>query len=280
MFYLLKQLIQMKILLNNEELKKELINNHNLGFVPTMGSIHKGHEYLIMKCRKECKKTLISIFINPTQFNNIKDLKNYPQNIKKDLSILKKLKVDYVFLPNVKDIYAFKRKEKIRLNKRDLVLCARYRRGHFVGVLDVMDRLTKLIAPNKIYMGEKDFQQYYFVKKFLEHKYKTKVIKCNTIRSFNMVALSSRNLLLDQKNILKAGRIIKELIKLKKIIPKNTKINQYLLYKKKDLVKKYKIKIEYLELRSVKDLKKSNTFKNSKIFIAYYLNKIRLIDNL
>ena len=270
----------MKIILNTKELKKELKIYHNLGFVPTMGSIHKGHEHLINRSMKECKKTLISIFINPMQFNNKKDFKNYPKNIKKDLLILKRLKVDYVFIPKVNDVYSFKRKKIIKLNKTDLVLCAKYRKGHFEGVLDVMDRLTKLISPNKIFMGEKDFQQYNFVKKFLESRYKINIVKCKTVRASNKVALSSRNLLLKRKDFLKAGVIINELIKLKKKISKSSKPNQHLIFKKNDLIKKYKIDIEYLELRNIKSFKKSNTLKNSKIFIAYYLNKIRLIDNL
>jgi pantoate--beta-alanine ligase len=270
----------MKIILNSSELKKELKNNHKLGFVPTMGSIHKGHKYLIMNSIKECKKTLVSIFVNPTQFNNKKDFKNYPKNINKDISILNKLNVDYIFIPKINDIYSLKRKRKIKLNKADIVLCAKHRKGHFEGVLDVMDRLTKLISPNRIYMGEKDFQQYYLVKKFLRSKYKTKVIKCETVRSTNKVALSSRNSLLNSKNILTASKITKEIIKLKKIIPKKYKINQYLHHKRKDLIKKYKIKIEYLENINTQNFKRSNTFKNSKVFVAYYLNKVRLIDNL
>ena len=118
----------MKIILNTKELKKELKIYHNLGFVPTMGGIHKGHEHLINRSMKECKKTLVSIFINPMQFNNKKDFKNYPKNIKKDLLILKRLKVDYVFIPKVNDVYSFKRKKIIKLNKTDLVLCAKYRK--------------------------------------------------------------------------------------------------------------------------------------------------------
>jgi len=270
----------MKIILNSTELKKELKNNHNLGFVPTMGSIHKGHEHLILKSKSECKKTLISIFINPTQFNSKKDLKKYPRNIKKDLSILKKLKVDYVFIPKVKDIYKLKRTRKIKLNKTDLILCAKFRKGHFEGVLDVMDRFTKLISPKKIFMGEKDYQQYYLVKKFLKDKYNVKIVKCKTIRSLGMVALSSRNFLLNKKNLFVAGKIVKELLKFKRKISKSDKINQYLMLIKKDLTKKYRIKVDYLELRNLKNLKKSNTISNSKIFVAYYLNKVRLIDNL
>tara|TARA_B110001452_G_scaffold26286_2_gene20613 strand:+ start:223 stop:1035 length:813 start_codon:yes stop_codon:yes gene_type:complete len=270
----------MKILLNSNELKKELKKDHSLGFVPTMGSIHKGHEYLISQSKKECKKTIVSIFVNPTQFNNPKDFKKYPINIDIDLNILKRLKVDFVFIPKTNDIYKFKRKKKILLKKKDLILCAKYRKGHFEGVLDVMDRLTKLIYPNKIYMGEKDFQQYHLVKNFLEKKYNTKVIKCKTIRNRNKIALSSRNLLLDKIFLKIVAKVFNEIKTLKKIISKKVNINRYLNVISKELMKKYKIKIEYLELRNVINLKKSNTIKNSKLFIAYYINEIRLIDNL
>ncbi len=270
----------MKILFNSRELKKELKNQHNLGFVPTMGSIHKGHEYLISRSKKKCNKTLVSIFVNPTQFNNKKDLIEYPRNINRDLFRLKKLNVNYVFIPKVKDLYNYKRTKKIKLNKEEIILCAKYRKGHFEGVLDVMDRLTKLIYPKKIFMGEKDYQQYFLVKKFLEKKYNVNVIKCKTIRSINKVALSSRNLLLSKKNLLIAGKIFNELRKLKSLIFRKNSINQFLRLKKKDLMNKFKIKIDYLEIRNEKTLKNSKNLKNSRIFIAYYINKIRLIDNL
>ena len=108
----------MKILLNSTKLKKELKKIQSLGHVPTMGSIHKGHEFLILRSLKECKKTIVSIFVNPTQFNNKDDFKSYPNNIKKDLNILRKLKVDFVFIPKINDIYKFKRKRKIKLKKK------------------------------------------------------------------------------------------------------------------------------------------------------------------
>lgn len=270
----------MKILLNSVELIKELKKKHSLGFVPTMGSIHKGHEYLIKKSKKECKNTIVSIFINPTQFDNSKDLKNYPKNFNKDLKILKRLKIDFVFLPKTNDIYKVKRKRKILLNKKDRILCAKYRKGHFEGVLDVMERLTKLIKPNKIYMGEKDFQQIYLVKKFIEKKYFTKIVKCKTIRNKYNVALSSRNLHLSNDSMKIASHIVFELKKLIKILSKQKDVNKFLKIKSLELMKKYKIKVDYLELRNKNNLEKSNNYKNSKLFIAYYINKIRLIDNL
>ena len=270
----------MKIILNSLKLKKELQDFKNLGFIPTMGSIHKGHEYLIKRSKQECVKTIVSIFINPTQFNNLNDFKKYPKNINKDLNILKKLNVDIVFIPKYQDIYKSKRKEKIKLNKKDLVLCAKYRKGHFEGVLDVMDRLTKIIYPKKIYMGEKDFQQFFLVKRFIEKKYSSKIVRCKTIRDNKNIALSSRNLHLKKDSLNVAANIVKELKVIKKNIKKQKKVSKYLKTKVKEIMKNHKIKIEYLELRNINNLEKSNKFINSRLFIAYYINKVRLIDNL
>ena len=150
----------MKILLNNTSLLESLRPFNDIGFVPTMGGIHKGHLSLINKSNKLCKKTIVSIFVNPKQFNNKKDLKSYPRNLKKDLKILKKnKKIDFVYLPKFKDIYKNKNKPKIKIPKTDKILCAKFRKGHFEGVLDVMNKLTKIVNPKKIFMGEKDFQQ-------------------------------------------------------------------------------------------------------------------------
>ncbi len=281
MFYLLNILIQMKVLLNNSSLFKSLRPFNDLGFIPTMGGIHKGHLSLINKSNKLCKKTIVSIFINPKQFNNKKDFKSYPRNIKKDLKILKKSKkVDFIYIPKFHDIYNDKKKSKIKLLKKDKILCAKFRKGHFEGVLDVMNKLTKIINPKKIFMGEKDFQQLYLVKKQLEKKYKTTVIPCKTIRDKNNVALSSRNLLLNKSNLNIAGNMYKNLSKIKKNIKKNKNISEFLKLQKKKLTNNYKIKIDYLELRNINNLKKSNTKKNSRLFIAYYLSNVRLIDNL
>ena len=108
----------MKILLNKNDLNEALYSVSNLGFVPTMGSLHEGHKSLIKKSIKECKKTLVSIFINPTQFNNKNDYKNYPKNYKRDLSILRNLNVDFVFLPKKSDIYNLKEQKKLRFIKK------------------------------------------------------------------------------------------------------------------------------------------------------------------
>ena len=166
----------MKILLNNTSLFKSLRPFNDLGFVPTMGGIHKGHLSLINKSKKLCKKTIVSIFVNPKQFNNKKDLKSYPRNIKKDLKILKKVKKLILFIfQNLKIFIKIKKNLKLNLLKKDKILCAKFRKGHFEGVLDVMNRLTKIINPKKIFMGEKDFQQLYLVKKYFKKNIKQKL---------------------------------------------------------------------------------------------------------
>ena len=270
----------MKILINNIDLNEAINSVSNLGFVPTMGSLHKGHISLIKKSKKLCNKTIVSIFVNPNQFNNKKDYKKYPRNINKDLQILKNLKVNFVYLPNKSHVYKSKRKYKIKLNKNDQILCAKYRKGHFEGVIDVMDRLTDLINPKKIFMGEKDFQQLYLVKTYIEKKYKSKIISCKTIRDNKGLALSSRNLLLNSKEINIARMLTKNISILKKKLKSQKNMKKFIEQKKKKLKELLNINIEYLELRNLKNLKISNKIKNSRIFIAYYLNKIRLIDNI
>ena len=271
----------MKILLDNTSLFKSLRPFNDSGFVPTMGGIHKGHLSLINKSKRFCKTTIVSIFVNPKQFNNKKDLKSYPRDINKDLKILKKTKkVDFVYLPNFKDIYTNNKKSNITLNKKDKILCAKFRKGHFEGVLDVMNRLTNIVKPNKIFMGEKDFQQLYLVKNFLEKKYKTRVIACKTIRNKNKIALSSRNFLLKKTHLITGGKIYKKLLNIKKNIKYQNNIYNFLAVQKRQLEENYKIKIDYLELRNKDNLKSSKKIRKSRLFIAYYLNKVRLIDNL
>ena len=269
----------MKILLNNSDLNEALNGVSKIGFVPTMGSIHEGHKSLIRKSKNDCKKTLVSIFINPTQFNSKNDFLNYPKNFKKDLRVLKNLRVNYVFMPKYKHVYNFKRKSKIKLRKKDKILCAKFRRGHFEGVIDVMDRLTKLINPQKIFMGEKDFQQLHLLKRYITNKYKSKIVSCKTIRNKAKVALSSRNNLLNKKQLVLAGKLAQSLFIFKKRLNKKKDFKKIFNDKKKELNKLFNIKIEYLELRNIFDLSISTDVKNSKLFIAYYLNKIRLIDN-
>ena len=269
----------MKLIRQITDLNKAISNEKELGFVPTMGSLHKGHASLINSSKLKCKKTLVSIFVNPTQFNNATDFKIYPRNLNKDIKLLKSLKVDFLYVPTVSQIYNNKKRKVTRLNKSQKILCAKFRKGHFEGVLDVLNRFTNIIKPKNIFMGEKDYQQFFLVRNFIERKYKTKVIACKTIRDVNKVALSSRNSLLDLENLNKVGEISLALIKLKNLINNNIKDKKLIKKIKIDLIKKFKIKIEYLECRNLINLNTNLKNKPFKLFVAYYIKGVRLIDN-
>tara|TARA_B100001123_G_C15154709_1_gene964982 strand:+ start:42 stop:854 length:813 start_codon:yes stop_codon:yes gene_type:complete len=269
----------MKVLRTKHDLKEAIQRIKNLGFVPTMGSIHNGHISLIKKSKNKCNKTLVSIYVNPNQFNNKKDFTNYPRNISRDLKILKKLKVNFVFMPTTNEIYKEKRIKKIVLPKNHIILCAKFRKGHFEGVLDIMDRLIKLIKPKFTFMGEKDFQQLFLVNKYICKKYKNKMFACKTVRDKNFLALSSRNFLLSKKQLNQAGQIAKYLLKLKTLVKNYGDQHNYILNKKKELQKKFNIKIDYLEIRNEKNLTTLTKNKKIRLFVAYYINSVRLIDN-
>ena len=270
----------MKLIRQITDLNKAINSEKQLGFVPTMGGLHKGHMALINASKKKCKKTLVTIFVNPTQFNNKSDYKNYPRNLNKDLEILKKSKVDYVYLPTVDQIYKRQKSPKIILNKSHKVLCAKFRKGHFEGVIDVLNRFIKLISPQMIFMGEKDYQQFFLFKNFIKKKYKIKIYPCKTVRDSNNIALSTRNNLLDKNDITTSGLVTNELFILKNKINNNKKKSKKLiLIIKKKLIEKFNIKIEYLECRNLVNLSTNLDKKPFKLFVAYYLNNVRLIDN-
>jgi pantoate--beta-alanine ligase len=269
----------MKILRTKNDLKEATNKIKNLGFVPTMGSLHNGHISLIKKSKLICNRTLVSIYVNPKQFNSKKDFSKYPKNITRDLNILKKLRIDFVFTPSTKEIYKEKRIKKIVLPNKYKILCAKSRKGHFEGVLDIMDRFIKLINPKYTFMGEKDFQQLFLVNKFIGKKYKNKIFPCKTVRDKNFLALSSRNSLLSRNQLTKAGQIAKDLFNFKSSLKINNQLYNYLLIKKKELEKKFHVKIDYLEVRNEKNLTTLNKKKKNRLFIAYYINKVRLIDN-
>ena len=260
------------------KLNKEVNFKANIGFVPTMGSLHKGHISLIKSSHKLCNKTLVSIFINPSQFNNKKDLINYPKNLYKDIKVLKKIKIDYLLIPKISEIYKNKKNMKIKLDKKDKILCAKYRPGHFEGVLAVINQFLLKIKPKFIFLGEKDFQQIFLIKKFIRNRFKIKIKQCKTVRFNNLVPYSSRNFLLSKDDINNASFVSKSIYKFYSSIKKNFK-NKLNINIVRNNINSKKIKIDYFEIRNKINLSKSYNRKNFKIFIAYYLKNIRLIDN-
>jgi len=269
----------MKIILDKNKLIRLIKSEKNLGFVPTMGCIHSGHLSLIKKSTMQCNKTLVSIFINKPQFNKKSDFRKYPRVLNKDKSKLRKLKINYLFLPEERQIYPTGPNRNIKINSFCKKLCGKKRPGHFQSVADVIDRFIKIIKPKKIYFGEKDMQQLKILEHFIKknHPY-TKVIPCKTIREKNGIASSSRNNLLTVGQKIIASKIYKLLIKEKNKLVKN----KLSIGKIKNKI--YKLgakKIDYVEVLNINRLlrpyKKKKVYK---IFIAYYLEDTRLIDNI
>ncbi len=269
----------MKIIRTIKNIKKNISKVDNLGFVPTMGGLHKGHLSLIKKSLRKCDKTIVSIYVNPTQFNNKKDFSKYPRNINNDIKLLKKINVDYIFIPKTKEIYKKKRSKKIKIHIKKKILCGKFRKGHFEGVVDIIDRFLNIIKPKYIFLGEKDFQQLFLIKKYVDKKFNTKIISCKTVRNKNFAALSSRNLLLTKKSMYMVEKIAKTLYKLKKMIKNNYNYKKKIIFYKNYLTTNYPIKIDYLELRNEKNLSFSYNRNNFRLFVAYNIDGIRLIDN-
>ena len=271
----------MKIFKDKHALQKEILKTKGISFVPTMGGLHKGHISLIKQSKKSKLKTLVSIFVNPKQFNKKSEFRSYPRNTKKDIKQLKKMKINYLYIPTYKDLYGFKPRERVYLDKFSKKLCGKFRNGHFEGVLNVVNRFIEIIKPRYIFLGRKDYQQLYLIRKHIEKRgIKSKVIECKTIREKNGIACSSRNINLDKNQIKIASNIYYYLLNLKKNI-----IKDYSLFNinkiKKDLINLGASKIDYLENYNIKTFKKiKRQSKKFNIFIAYYIKKIRLIDNI
>ncbi len=270
----------MKIIRQKKDLK-QIINAKEISFVPTMGSLHKGHEFLIKKARKKKKKILVSIFVNPKQFNSRKDYLTYPRNLKKDIRTLKRLKVDYAYCPNFNDIFSFKTKNKIYLHPFSQQLCGRFRPGHFEGVLKVVNRFLEILNPKYVFLGQKDFQQLILIKKHIsKSKISTLIIPCQTVRLNNSLPYSSRNNNLNYKKISLASKIIRTIQKEKKMIKKN-KIKKINLTRLKEHILELGVtKLDYIECINLKNLKKAKKYnENFNIFSAFYIDNVRLIDN-
>tara|TARA_B100001540_G_C15655161_1_gene572940 strand:+ start:94 stop:903 length:810 start_codon:yes stop_codon:yes gene_type:complete len=269
----------MKLFTSKKKLQKEIKNINNISFVPTMGALHKGHKSLIKKSVRESRETIVSIFINPKQFENKSDFKNYPKSYKRDIKILKKLKVKYLYKPTYSDIYKFKTKNQIFLDQASKKLCGKYRKGHFKGVIDVVNRLLEVIKPKKIFLGNKDFQQLFLIQKHIKkNKINTQVIPCNTIRDKKFVAYSSRLKRLKKSEKINLYKIIKILRNYKKkLISK--KINHNYTWIKNMVILAGAKKVDYIEILDTKTLLRTKKNKFN-LFFAFYIGKIRFIDNI
>ena len=245
-----------------------------------MGSIHKGHISLVNKSKNKKFFSIVTIYVNPTQFNEKVDFENYPRNPKKDINLLKINKCDAVYFPTEKEMYPKGLKTKKIISKFRNILCDKFRPGHFDGVLTIVKSLFNVIKPDHAFFGEKDFQQLKLIEELVsKFNLPIKIHNCKSIRSTNGISHSSRFKILnnnDKKTLDAAAILFHEFIENYK---KNTKMNNISKLKKKLLKINIK-KIDYIEIRDEKNLKeKMKATKKSRLFVAFNINKVRIIDN-
>jgi len=249
----------MKILKTVRELKdwRKLQGDQMIGFVPTMGALHQGHLSLALESQKHCDLTLVSVFVNPTQFNDPNDFENYPNDLQNDLDKLDLAKVNAVFLPNKENLYPDNYEYQVKENNFSKLLCGQFRPGHFDGVLTVVLKLLMAAKPTKVYMGEKDYQQLALIKGMVEAFFlDTEIVGCPTVRESDGLAMSSRNRRLTAADREKAPLLYKVIAK--DIDPASAKAE----------LTQGGFQVEYLE-----DVK-------SRRFVAAKLGEVRLIDNV
>ena len=271
----------MKIINSSIQLKEELKKIENTFLIPTMGNLHDGHISLIEEAKKLSDNIILSIFINPIQFDSKTDLESYPRTFSQDLDKLKDTDVKILFHPPIADIYPINSNLSYKMPPISDELCGKSRPGHFKGVITVIDRLFELIKPSHAIFGKKDYQQLYLIKKFtLEKKLPIKIIEAPTIRNIDNLALSSRNSLLNNEEFRNAVGLYKHLRICAKSVQDGIKINDAELISKNKLIKEG-WKVDYFEIRRQADLKKpSHNDLKLVILGAGSIGKIRLIDNI
>jgi pantoate--beta-alanine ligase len=273
----------MKILENKTELQEFLKEipqkGKKIGLIPTMGSIHQGHLSLIKTCQQLGYFSLVTIFVNPTQFNDFNDFDMYPRNIDNDKKSLESVNTDLLFFPATKDLYPGGIKSEKTVFEYRNILCDISRPGHFDGVTTVVNSLFDLIKPEHVFFGEKDFQQLKIIQKMLEIN-KSSIIMhpCPSIRMSNGISYSSRykKFSISEEKIFNnvANTLMRSITDLRKNF--NIKIIKDL---KKKLIEGGLKKIDYIQIKNEINLLPTFEKNNSRLFVAFYIGKIRIIDN-
>lgn len=279
----------MEIINSVKELKDKLYihksQKRSIGLVPTMGALHKGHISLVEKCSKENDITVVSIFVNPTQFNDKNDLERYPRTLEADCELLENIKVDIVFAPSVEEIYPEPDTRTFSYPPTDTVMEGKYRPGHFNGVCQIVSKLFDLVEPDKAYFGEKDFQQVAVIRAMVkDKKYDIEIRQCPIIREDDGLALSSRNALLTNQERLIAVNISK-VLKNSIEYSKNHRLNDTKEWVINQINSIDGLKIEYYEIVDGETLESIENWEDSNNIVGCITvfcgsTPIRLIDNI
>ena len=257
-----------------------------LGLVPTMGALHKGHLALVKKALENNDKVVVSIFVNPTQFDNKNDLVNYPRTLVNDVELLKTVSKDniLIYAPTIEDIYGGNTvSEKFDFDGLEFEMEGKFRNGHFDGVGTIVKRFLEIIKPDNAYFGEKDFQQLQIIKKLVEkHHIPVNIVSCPIHRENNGLAMSSRNSRLKPIHKEAVPFIYKTLKTAKKQFDTKS-ANKVVQWVEKQFASHNLLKLEYFiiaDASTLKTVKRKTKNKKYRAFIAVYADDIRLIDNI
>ncbi|MFL5753833.1 MAG: pantoate--beta-alanine ligase [Bacteroidia bacterium] len=251
-----------------------------IGFVPTMGALHPGHISLIEEARKNCDLVVCSIFVNPTQFNDPKDLERYPRTLEKDYQMLEEASCDCVFSPSVTEIYPEKDNRKFDFGRLDQLLEGKHRPGHFNGVAQVVSRLFDIVEPDMAFFGQKDYQQLMIVRAMVKQLgYKVQIVSCPIMREPDGLAMSSRNALLSPEER-KAASLLPECMHRVKTLFGRKTIEEIKAEVREMIRKEPLLRYEYLEICNTETLEPYDGNGKAVALIAVYAGNIRLIDNL
>ena len=267
-----------------EFLKEIKLQNKSIGFVPTMGALHVGHLELIRKSQEQNDLTICSIFVNPTQFNNPTDLKNYPREIDSDLEKLNKLNCNVVFIPPANIMYEENYIMNFDFGYMEKIMEGKFRPGHFKGVSLIVSKLFNIIMPNRAYFGRKDLQQLSIIKTMTkELLFDIEIIPVDTVREDDGLAMSSRNKLLSPFERAQAADLYKALTTAKTKLKGGESVLIVKEFIRNFFSKSSKITLEYFEIVGTSDLRNISEIEAGNevsLCIAGYLGKVRLIDNI
>lgn len=268
-----------------QKLEGFVSTHKKIGLVPTMGALHKGHISLVKKALKMNDIVVVSIFVNPTQFDNSKDLKKYPRTLEEDVALLKTLPGNLlIYAPEPSDLYGTQVKsKKYHFGGLEKQMEGKFRNGHFDGVGTVLNLLFRVVNPNYAYFGEKDFQQLQIVKKLVEiEKLPIKIVGCPIEREPHGLAMSSRNKRLSKKQFKEASLIYKALKEIQEKFDKASIATLKELVEKR-FSKSNLLTLEYFEIAAIKNLKPAKRKVRGtsyRAFIAAFAGEVRLIDNI
>jgi pantoate--beta-alanine ligase len=253
---------------------------YSIGYIPTMGALHQGHGKLIKQSRDHNQKTIISTFVNEKQFNKKEDFDNYPRNKGKDYDFCDLHNVDVIFEPSSEEIYS-NNKTKLKNKYFQNILCDQFRPSHFDGVITVLNELFLIIEVNKVYFGQKDFQQLKIIEKFIEEKFpKLELVSVSTARHDEGIAFSSRNKNLSKKQLQEFINFHNAVIQFIKDLDKQTSINDANIEAKKFITNLSDQIFDYFEFRNTNSLELEGNISEARLFYAIYKGQTRLIDNI